>query len=191
MGRGYPGVLAPTPGIRPTTPPDGPHPVVARETRAVAKTSRQLPGPPLDPEADARSRKRARVWWIITAVVVVGLLAWVLTTGGESDRGNEITAPRDFCRAADRYEKAVERQHADSQDRLTPEQISRQVALAQVVVDTAPNKVRADAETFLAVLQRAEAAGKEIEATPQERAAVENVNRHFAQGCGIYAREGL
>jgi hypothetical protein len=157
----------------------------------VPKKTRVLPGPTLDPEADARSRKRARVWWWITGVVVVGLVVWVLTTGGESDRGNQITAPRDFCKAADRYETTVERQHADSRQELTRAEISRQVALAQAVVDTAPRKVLPDAETFLAALQRAEAAGKRIEATRAEKAAVESVNRAFAQGCGIYAREGL
>jgi hypothetical protein len=115
----------------------------------------------------------------------------VLTTGGESDRGNQITAPRDFCKAADRYEKTVERQHVDGRQELTRAEISRQVVLAQAVVDTAPRKVLPDAEAFLAALQRAEAAGKRIEATPAEQAAVESVNRAFAQGCGIYAREGL
>jgi hypothetical protein len=157
----------------------------------MAKKARQLPGPPLDPEADERSRKRARVWWWITGVVVVGLVVWVLTTGGESDRGNEITAPRDFCKAAQRYEKVAERQHTDSQAKLTPDEIGRQVVLVEAIVDTAPNKVRADAETFLAALQRAESAGKAIEATPNEEAALRNVNRYFAQSCGIYAREGL
>ena len=81
-------------------------------------------------------------------------------------RGNEITAPRDFCRKAPRYEKTVERQHADSRDPLTATEISRQVVLAQAVVDTAPRKVLPDAETFLAALQRAEATGKQIEASP-------------------------
>ena len=155
----------------------------------MAKTSRRLPGPPLDPEADQRSRKRARVWWIITGVVVVGLMLWVVTTGGQSDRGNEVTAPRDFCRAAERYEKAAELQKADGH--LTKAEVRRQVVLVQQVVDTAPNDVRADAEIFLAALQRAEAKGREIEATPAEHAAVRNVNRHFAQGCRVYAREGI
>jgi hypothetical protein len=157
----------------------------------MAKKARQLPGPPLDPEADERSRKRARVWWWITCLVVVGLVVWVLTTGGESDRGNEITAPRDFCKAAQQYEKVAERQHADSRAKLTPGEISRQVVLVEAIVDTAPRKVRADAETFLAALERAESAGKAIEARPDEEAALRRVNRYFAQGCGIYAREGL
>jgi hypothetical protein len=115
----------------------------------------------------------------------------VVTTGGESDRGNEITAPRDFCEAASRYEKVAERQHSDSRAELTPAEISRQVVLVEAIVDTAPREVLADAETFLAALQRAEAAGKRIEATPEEADAARNVNRYFAQGCGIYAREGL
>src|SRR5262245_52140270 len=130
MGRGYPGLSLTT------LAPDGPDSLSARDNRAMAKTGlpgpgRQLPGPPLDPEADARSRKRARVWWWITGVVVVGLVLWVLTTGGESDRGNEITAPRDFCKAAARYEKVAESQHADARAKLTPAEISRQVVLVE------------------------------------------------------------
>jgi hypothetical protein len=152
---------------------------------------RRLPGPPLDPEADARSRKRARKWWWATGIVVVGLVVWVLATGGESDRGNEITAPRDFCKASARFERTIERQHADARDRLTDQEVSRQVVLMQAIVDTAPRKVRADAETFLAALQRAEAKGNQIRVSDAEKDAAENVNRYFAQGCGIYAREGL
>jgi len=156
----------------------------------MGKTTRQLPGPPLDPEADARSRKRARVWWWVTGVVVVGLVIWVLATGGEADRGNKITAPRDFCRAAAHFERVIERQHADGNE-LTPAEVSRQVVLMQVVVDTAPRKVRANSETFLAALQRAEAAGKQVQVTDAERAAAENVNRTYAQGCGVYKRDGI
>jgi hypothetical protein len=156
----------------------------------MAKTTRQLPGPPLDPEADARSRKRARVWWWITGVVVVGLVLWVLATGGESDRGNEITAPRDFCRAAGRYEKTLERHVADG--RRTSAEYEREITLVEAVVATAPPKVHADAETFLAALREAQAQpNKKIDVDPSVKRAVDNVNRTFAQGCGIYAREGL
>src|SRR5262249_18578487 len=86
--------------LSPTTPPDGPRSRSDRENRVVAKKTREYLGPPLDPVADAKSRRRARWWWWATGVVIVGLVLWVLTTGGESDRGNKITAPRDFCRAS-------------------------------------------------------------------------------------------
>ena len=149
--------------------------------------TRELAGPPLDPEADATSRRRARKWWWATGLIVVGLVFWVLATGGESDRGNQITLPRDFCRAAGRYEKTAERQKADGH--LTKHEISRQAELVVAVVDTAPRKLRADAETFLAALQKADAAGKQIEVSASEQAAVENVNRTYAQGCGVYKRD--
>ena len=158
----------------------------------MAKTTRVRPGPPLDPEADQKSRRRARKWWWATGIVVVGLVLWVLVTGGESDRGNQITEPHDFCRASARYEKTIERQHADGNE-LTPADVSRQVELVQAIVDTAPKKVRADAETFLAELQRAEAspAGKELEVDPAVKKSIDNVTRVYAQGCGVYARDGL
>jgi hypothetical protein len=172
----------------PTTPAlnaDDPRP--ARDNRGVPKT-RELAGPPLDPEADAKSRRRARKWWWATGLIVVGLVFWVLATGGQSDRGNEITLPRDFCRAAGKYEDVSGRQKADGH--LTKREISRQVQLVEAVVATAPQKVRADAETFLAALQRADAAGKQIVVSASAQAAVENVNRTYAQGCGIYKRDG-
>jgi hypothetical protein len=162
--------------------------VASGHNRAVAKTTRQRPGPPLDPDADAKSRRRARWWWWATGLVVVGLLLWVLATGGEQDRGNKITAPRDFCKAAGHFEKVIERQHADGNE-LTPAEVSKQVVLAQAIVDTAPVKLRADAQTFLAALQRAEAAGKQIQVSASERDAAENVNRKYAQGCGVYRRD--
>ena len=151
---------------------------------------RRLPGPPLDPEADARSRKRARKWWGATGIVVVGLVVWVLATGGESDRGNEITAPRDFCKAAGRYEKTLERHSVDG--KRSPAEYAREIELVEAVVATAPPKVHADAETFLAALREAEQhPNRKVEVDPSVKRAVDNVNRYFAQGCGIYAREGL
>ena len=157
---------------------------------ATSDGGRQLPGPSLEPEADAKSRRRARKWWWATGFIVIGLVLWVLATGGESDRGNEVTLPRDFCRAAGRYEKTIERQHADSNE-LTRAEVARQVELMQAVVDTSPRKVRADSETFLAALRRADSAGREIEVSASEQAAIENVNRTYAQGCAVYKRDGL
>jgi len=155
----------------------------------VAKTSRELPGPPLSAEADARSRRRARKWWWATAIVVVGLVVWVLTSGGES-QGNKVTAPRPFCNAAQRYETAAERQNADG--KLTPAEVARQVELVQTIVDTAPRKVHADAETFLAALREAETApaGEKVHVDSSVQGAIRNVNREFAQGCAVYARDG-
>jgi hypothetical protein len=140
--------------------------------------------------ADERSRRRARVWWWATGIVVVGVVLWVLATGGESDPGNKITEPRDFCRASARYEKTIERQHADGNE-LTPAEVTKQVQLVQAIVDTAPKKVRADAELFLAELQKAEAnpAGKELEVDPSVKKSIDNVTRVYAQGCGVYARD--
>jgi hypothetical protein len=154
------------------------------------RTTRQLPGPPLDPEADVKSRRRARKWWWATGIIVVGLIVWVLATGGQADRGNEVTAPLDFCKAASRYEKTLERQFEDD-GKLTPAEIDEQVALMQVVVDTAPRKVQADALTFFAALQRAQAKGKRVPVTDAEQEAAENVNRRYAQGCAVYKRDGL
>jgi len=156
--------------------------------RGVAKTTRQRPGPPLDPEADATSRRRARKWWWATGLVVVGLVLWVLATGGESDRGNKITEPREFCRASARYEKTIERQHANGNE-LTPAEVSKQVELVQAIVDTAPKKVRTDAELFLAELQRAQAKGQELDVAPSVKMSIDNVTRVYAQGCGVYARD--
>jgi len=153
-------------------------------------TGRQLPGLPLDPVSDEKSRRRARKWWWATGIVVVGLVAWVVVTGGESDRGNEITAPRDFCKAAGRYEKTLERHSVDG--KRSPAEYAREIELVEAVVATAPPKVHTDAETFLAALREAEQhPNRKVEVDPSVKRAVDNVNRKFAQGCGIYAREGV
>src|SRR5262249_10077175 len=123
-------------------------------------------------------------------VIVVGLVIWVLRTGGESDPGNKITAPREFCQASHHFETVIERQHADG-NKLTPDEVAKQVELMQVVVDTAPKGVHADAETFLAALQRAQTAGAQVRVSRAEFVAAQNVNRRYAQGCGVYRRDGV
>ena len=62
--------------------------------------------------------------------------------------------PHDFCRATARYENLTERQVVNGGNKFTQREIDDQVERVQVIVDTAPRKIRADAETFLAALTR-------------------------------------
>ena len=78
-------------------------------------------------------------------------------------------------------------------NKFTQREIDRQVERVQVIVDTAPRKIRTDAETFLAAMVRVQA-NPELRNNgggPKVKTAVDNVTRFANQGCGVYAREGL
>lgn len=148
--------------------------------------------PQLDPAADEASKRRARKWWWATGIVIVLLTVYVLRTGGES-ASSKVTLPHDFCRAAARYENLTERQVVKGGNKFTQREIDQQVERVREIVDTAPRKIRADAETFLAALERVQANPKlrNRGARPQVKTAIDNVTRFANQGCGVYAREGL
>ena len=107
---------------------------------------------PLDPEADLRSRRRARRWWI--AIGVIGLVlavffAWI----GQKSNPKLAPAPAPFCKAAKRYEAELQRQQiAYKRD------LGRQITYVEDIAATAPKQVRADAETFLGALRSLQAA---------------------------------
>jgi hypothetical protein len=151
---------------------------------------------PADPDAaarDAASRRRARIWWVITGVAILGVSISVIGFGGGQGRSGP-RAPEAFCRAADRYEKEAERQAIEPArtDEVRQRFVERQVARVEELVATAPRAIRADAETFLTELRRVEADPTEADdgVTPAVKGAVDNVNRFANQRCGVYDREG-
>lgn len=84
-----------------------------------------------------------------------------------------------FCKAASRFD-----------DRLSRgAKLDEQVRLVQRMVDTAPAKVRPDAQTFVDALRRVET-DPSVKDNPKVKKAVENVNRYAAQGCGFYESQG-
>lgn len=142
---------------------------------------------------EVASRRRARRWWWATGIVTVLITVWVFTSGRES--GGERTLPKDFCRAAARYEAEIERQAQEPAEGAAQRQryVERQVDRVQAVVDTAPRRIRGEAETFLTALRRVEADPSVADEDVSQRVedAVFDVNRFANQGCGVYAREGL
>ena len=64
-----------------------------------------------------------------------------------------------------------------------------QIRLVQRMVDTAPAKIKADAQTFVDALQRVET-DPSVKDNVKIKRAVENVNRYAAQGCGFYKQQG-
>jgi hypothetical protein len=143
----------------------------------------------VDPEHDLASRRRARKWWWalgLFALLAVGAMAW-LGTRSESDAPS---APRAFCRAADRYEAELQRQAVDYERDL-----GRQITYVEEIARTAPRAVRADADRFLDALRRLQAAPDDAARRAlQDDAAVEravdNVNRYWNQRCGVFDRQG-
>ena len=112
-------------------------------------------------------------------VAVVLLVAALVGVACSSESENAPKAPLAFCQAAARYDDRV------SRNAKTDEQIR----LVQRMVDTAPAKIKADAQTFVDALQRVET-DPSVKDNVKIKRAVENVNRYAAQGCGFYKQQG-
>ena len=113
------------------------------------------------------------------AVAAVLLVAALIGGACSSESGNAPKAPLAFCKAAARYDDRVSRNA----------KIDEQVRLVQRMVDTAPAKIKANAQTFVDALRRVET-DRSAKDDPNVKRAVENVNRYAAQGCGFYERQG-
>jgi hypothetical protein len=113
------------------------------------------------------------------AVAAVLLVAALVGGACSSEGGNAPKAPLAFCKAAARFDDRVSRNA----------KIDEQVRLVQRMVDTAPAKIKANAQTFVDALRRVET-DKSAKDDPNVKRAVENVNRYAAQGCGFYERQG-
>jgi hypothetical protein len=113
------------------------------------------------------------------AVAAVLLVAALVGGACSSEGGNAPKAPLAFCKAAARYDDRVSRNA----------KIDEQIRLVQRMVDTAPAKIKADAQTFVDALRRVET-DESAKDDPNVKRAVENVNRYAAQGCGFYERQG-
>ncbi|HMG26567.1 MAG TPA: hypothetical protein VKH36_07105 [Acidimicrobiia bacterium] len=116
-----------------------------------------------------------------TRLLVVAVLAGaaVLAVGCGSEGGDTPKAPLAFCKAASNYD-----------DRLSKgAKPDEQVRLVQRMVDTAPAKIKADAQTFVDALRVVET-DKSVRDDPKVKKAVENVNRYAVQRCGFYKSQG-
>jgi hypothetical protein len=115
----------------------------------------------------------------VSTIVVVVVAAAMLAAGCGSDSGDAPKAPLAFCKAAARYDDRVSRNA----------KIDEQIRLVQRMVDTAPSKIKANAQTFVDALRRV-GADPSVKDNPKVKRAVENVNRYAAQGCGFYNQQG-
>jgi hypothetical protein len=115
---------------------------------------------------------------VATIVVVVAAAAMLAGACG-SEGGDAPKAPLAFCKAAAHYDDRVSRNA----------KIDEQIRLVQRMADTAPAKIKADAQTFVDALRRVEA-DPSVKDNVKVKRAVENVNRYAAQGCGFYQRQG-
>jgi negative regulator of sigma E activity len=113
------------------------------------------------------------------AVAAIVLVAALVGGACSSESANAPKAPLAFCQAAARYDDRVSRNA----------KIDEQIRLVQRMVDTAPAKIKADAQTFVDALRRVET-DKSVKDDPRVKRTVENVNRYAAQGCGFYKQQG-
>jgi propanediol dehydratase large subunit len=123
---------------------------------------------------------------LTAALAAVALVASASACRGES---NTAEAPKAFCKAARHYEQVAQRQKPRN-GQYTTEQIDRQIQLVEAIVEHAPRAIAEDAKTFLDALRRVKT-DESVRDDPAIKKAVDNVNRYAAQGCGIYARDGL
>jgi hypothetical protein len=114
---------------------------------------------------------------LAVAAVLVALV--LLANACSSDSGSAPKAPLAFCKAAARFDDRLSRNA----------KIDEQIRLVQRMVDTAPAKIKADAQTFVDALRRVET-DPSVKKDPKVKTAVESVNRYAAQGCGFYERQG-
>ena len=114
----------------------------------------------------------------LAAAAVLVVLALIAS----ACRAEESSAPkpsRAFCDAASDYD-----------DRLSKgAKLDEQIRIVQRMVDTAPARIEADAQTFVDALRRVEA-DPSVKDDAKVKKAVESVNRYAAQGCGFYKQQG-
>jgi len=114
-----------------------------------------------------------------TRLLVLVLLVATLLVASCRDRSSAPKPPDAFCDAAARYDERLLKGKKPS--------LAEQVRLVQRMVDTAPARIKADAQTFLDALRQVET-DPSVRDDPKVENAVDNVNRYAAQGCGFYER---
>ncbi len=112
----------------------------------------------------------------IAAAVLIVTSVFVGACG--SEESTTPKPPRAFCDAATRFDDRLSK-GADADE---------QIRLVQRMVETAPGKIKADAETFLDALRRSKT-DPSVKDDPKIKGAVDKVNRYAAQGCGFYERQ--
>ncbi len=127
----------------------------------------------------AMTRRRVVIAVVVLAAVGIGLT--VASRGGDSTRADP---PRAFCRAAERYEQAIQRESMSG--RLG---VDRQIELVGEIAAAAPPVIAADAQVFVDALRRVRD-DPSVRDDPAIKRAVDNVNRYAAQGCGAYKGSG-
>ncbi len=114
----------------------------------------------------------------IVAVLAFGLLACSST--------ETPPASRAFCRAADEYDRQVNR--AIKRNDQSVAEAGRQAPLLAEVAQTAPRKVRSDAKLFADAMQRRADGDLSVIDDPTVQEAAGNVNRYANLACNVYER---
>jgi len=116
----------------------------------------------------------------IRLAALVALVGITAACSGES----HFTAPNAFCDAAHAYEKEIEHEQATTgkADRV------KQLRLMRKVAAVAPKKIAPDVRTFVDALERVPH-DRSVVDNPKVKRAVDNVNRYFSQGCGVFSSQ--
>lgn len=115
---------------------------------------------------------------VLRAVIAFGALAATLAAcSGSSDRSSLPTPSKAFCQAAYDYDTNLPKLIG---------KIQQQTELVQQLADHAPKDIAQDAQTYLEAMKRRADGDTSVVDNPKVKAAVENVNRRAADGCGLY-----
>ena len=116
-------------------------------------------------------------------IAVAATILAVAGTAAGCSREEKPPASRAFCRAADDYNKELERAQ-----RKREASVERQLPLVEELARTAPRAIVGDAKAFVDALRRVET-DPAVRNDPSVRTAVENVNRYANQACNVYERD--
>lgn len=117
------------------------------------------------------------------APIALLLSAALLITGcSGSSKKNVLPDPKKaFCDKGKEYEALITSGKKVSVD--------EQLAIVREINANAPKDIAADTQVFLSALERVSNGDKRVVDDAQVREAIVNVNRRFAQGCGLFDRK--
>lgn len=114
-------------------------------------------------------------------------IALALLVVGVACSGQSSSAPKPFCQNAYNYENELVQEQTNGKI-----DAAKQIALFKRLVATAPPAVHADAQTFLAALEKVQAdpsVRNDRSVTEPAHRAVDRVNRYASNRCGLFNQQ--
>lgn len=118
----------------------------------------------------------------LVAIALVTSAALLLTGCSGSSKKVVLPEPKKaFCDKGKEYEALITSGKKVSVD--------DQLAIVREINANAPKDIAADTQVFLSALERVASGDKSVVDDEQVQESIVNVNRRFAQGCGLFDRK--